>query len=1133
MTKQMLFSAVQVAEILYFDAPQVLLPTAEQSRVIEAPLGTQYLVVAGAGSGKTETIAQRVVWLIANGLVQPQQVLGLTFTNKAAGELSERVLHRLQKFVHSALREDSGLSSKQLQQVQQLQQQLEAGYAYPEISTYNAFAAGIVREFGVVAGLNPSAKVMDEATAVLLAEEIILQQDSAALQQLQMDSLTAAAVLIKLENAIVDNAVDVRAVQAEIDSVLQLQNLPRGSARARTALSAGVKRAASEMQITAALLPLIAAYRTLKATRNLQEFSDQVAGAVQAVTATSHTVAKLRERHRVILLDEVQDTSVGQTELLTTIFKGADVMGVGDPHQSIYGWRGASAESLEKFLPNFSGYDGHSAGELLTLSTSFRNSRQVLAVANQIVSQLQSASRLQLPQLQPRQSAPEGQVVAASYETSIEEETAVAAEIERMRLAAQQEQQEPPTIAIILRTRKDMEGFAAALRRKNIPYTIVGLGGLLTAPEVVELISVAKIVAQLDATNELVRLLVGPRFNVGLHDLAQLSKIARTLQRQDSQGTQLSAAAAAADEVLTAPERTVTIVQALDSFAQRTLHDELYRDISAAGKARLREAAQLLCRLRKGAGADVLELFYRLERELRLDIELAAHPKMLGAKAQYLIDPRSNLDRFLREVAGYLSIHPEATLKQVLVWLEMAQQSDKIPAQVPAPTPDTVQIITSHSAKGLEWDAVFVPRLVAGGLPTKLKDSYGWLTRGVLPSRLGKDHAALPQLQLQQVTDQDNFDKVVLQDYREALAARHSLDERRVAYVTFTRAKKWLYLSYCFWQKELKTPAEPSPYIAELITAEILPQLQEATEHSEKPATAANTTQQHWPLDPLGARRANFMAAAAAVRQASVSLANAAESNIAPLSELQQLLLLEAQQTQAQQEALPNGKINASAFAQALADPQQYQLQLLRPVPQRPYRGADIGTRFHEWVQAHYATAAVHTPQLAGLESPAGEGIQQQQGYEMQSAKTLQKLQHNFSSSKWYRKQPIAVEQEILMPFAGEIMHCKMDAVFAWQQSDGSEIIEIVDWKTGKAPVSDAEKFEKFLQLQLYRHAYLQEYKLAPEQVTATLFYVSENRTLRLDELPEAQILTLADLEQRYRAAQGSAGAPEVSASQG
>lgn len=119
------------------------------------------------------------------------------------------------------------------------------------------------------------------------------------------------------------------------------------------------------------------------------------------------------------------------------------------------------------------------------------------------------------------------------------------------------------------------------------------------------------------------------------------------------------------------------------------------------------------------------------------------------------------------------------------------------------------------------------------------------------------------------------------------------------------------------------------------------------------------------------------------------------------------------------------------------------------------------------------------------------------------------------------------------MPFAGEIMHCKMDAVFAWQQSDGSEIIEIVDWKTGKAPVSDAEKFEKFLQLQLYRHAYLQEYKLAPEQVTATLFYVSENRTLRLDELPEAQILTLADLEQRYRAAQESARLPGVSVTQG
>src|SRR5664279_748104 len=129
-------------------------PTAEQRAVIQAPM-RPLLVVAGAGSGKTETMASRVVWLVANGYVEPDQVLGLTFTRKAATELAERIGRRLRRLRHVGIWTPAPE-----------QDGSEVMGGTPTVSTYHSYAGRLVREHGLRLGVEPQSRLLSEAAAV-------------------------------------------------------------------------------------------------------------------------------------------------------------------------------------------------------------------------------------------------------------------------------------------------------------------------------------------------------------------------------------------------------------------------------------------------------------------------------------------------------------------------------------------------------------------------------------------------------------------------------------------------------------------------------------------------------------------------------------------------------------------------------------------------------------------------------------------------------------------------------------------------------------------------------------------------------------------------------------------------------
>ena len=135
-------------------------PTEEQAAVIEGPLGPK-LVVAGAGAGKTETMASRVVSLVANGLVRPEQVLGLTFTRKAAQQLEQRIRRQLMTLRSSGILTPGSAAAEAVENI------------VPKVSTYDSYAGDLVREYGLLMPVEPSARIITEAERYAIAHEVV------------------------------------------------------------------------------------------------------------------------------------------------------------------------------------------------------------------------------------------------------------------------------------------------------------------------------------------------------------------------------------------------------------------------------------------------------------------------------------------------------------------------------------------------------------------------------------------------------------------------------------------------------------------------------------------------------------------------------------------------------------------------------------------------------------------------------------------------------------------------------------------------------------------------------------------------------------------------------------------------
>jgi ATP-dependent DNA helicase UvrD/PcrA len=1119
-------------------------PTAEQAAVISATPGPM-AVIAGAGSGKSETMAARLVWLVANGMVRPERVLGLTFTRKAAAELAQRVRVRLDGLRGAGLAAGgaglaaggaglaaggAGTSAAGVQPDEIL--------GDPVVSTYHAYAGRLVADHALREALEPSLRLITPAVSWQLAARVVAAYDG-PMDAVGWTPASVTAAVLDLSGELAEHLrgpADVRSAGEWLAS--RIGELPRPTALARKIVDCQRTREQ--------LLPLVAAYTAAKAAREVIDYGDQMALAARIAVRHPEVGAAERARYQVVLLDEYQDTSHAQLVLLRALFGGGHpVTAVGDPCQSIYGWRGASAGNLRRFAADFSPRGGGQA-PVRQLSTSFRNTGRVLDAAAALQEGLRAAAPGVPRLVAPSGRAGRGEVVCALLETAADEARWVAGQIARLLSLppgtapdgrawpdGRADPVRPSDIAVLCRKRAQFPALRTAIEARGIPVEVVGLGGLLTVPEVQDIVATLRVMHDPGAADALARLLTGPRWRIGPRDLVALGRRSRALTRQARMpGRVREAPAAGPDPDVLAQAVTDftadpgSLVEALDDLGEPAAY-------SAAGYGRLTALAAELRMLRGHAARPLPELVGEVERALGLDIEVSARPGADPATSH------ADLDAFADAAAAFAGDQDEPTLGAFLAYLAAAEDEEFGLEAGRVGEADSVKLATVHAAKGLQWAAVIVPGLADGAqahmFPARPRVTTRWTENPrLLPFGLRGDTADLPGLA--------GLDAEALAGFAAACAERDLAEERRLAYVGATRAAFWLGCAGYWWGNGTSRLG-PSVFLEEVRAAcesgagTVASWAPQPEPDAENPALAEPAAA-WWPADASGATfevreaaalvdaaitaapaaAAALPAAAppapaalaaaglAATREAAgasgtaalAGLSDADRSMIAAWARDASLLLAEREQRRGEQSApvwLPR-RLPVSSLVTMARDTAELARQVRRPMPRPPAPHAHRGTAFHRWLEERFGPQRLLDPgDLPGAaDDEPGAGTDPE----------LTALQERFETGEWAGRWPAEVEVPFETLIADRLVRGRIDAVFA-DAPDGG--FDVVDWKTGRQPGSAAERQAVAVQLAAYRLAWAALAGLPVGQVRAAFYYVRDDATVR-----PADLLDLAGL---------------------
>lgn len=1049
-------------------------PTAQQADIIGSHPGP-LLVVAGAGAGKTETMAARVVWLVANGLVAPDQVLGLTFTRKAAQQLSQRIRQRLDTLAGIPKLRDidpTGAISRNLQAIT------------PTVSTYDSYAGNLIREYGLLLPVEPSARLITQTELYHIARSVVdnYRGELTATQS----PATVAEYLLALVSEMDNHMVTAADIAEETWPFVNLfEELPKGP-RQRDALSQGMAGWRDTQLTRLQYLPLVEQLKQELHERAVITFGEQMSKAAKLASTHPQVGYSQRRRFRVVMLDEYQDTSHSQRVLLRSLFGGTDpgltVNAVGDPMQAIYGWRGATAANLENFVDDFPeiSLEGKTTAPKRELTTSWRNPPEVLELANAVSREVlgppTSPERTVQP-LKPRPGAPTGEVSLGWFATARDEQVFVADQMKKYWDA----RSEKFTAAVLVRKRRHSEPMAAELRARGIPVEIVGLSGLLDVPEVADMVAVATMLVRPQDNRAALRILGGPHVGLGIADIQVLQKRAANIAARGGSRERiplpeepLERLAAQIEETVPAePEQIVGLADAISDLGEAT-------DFTEEGLRRLRRLSSQLRHLRTSSlGRSVADIFADIEDVFGIRTEVLAreNPHDDGAIGTV------HLDRFADEVAGHSSIG----LPELLDYFHLAKnQEDGLePGEVTVRS-DRVQILTVHKAKGLEWDIVSVLHADAGTYDAKAST---WLSNvTAVPSTLrGDAGAGFPVLDTSGVEDRKELEtacKDYIAEVREGLAEENS----RLFYVGITRSERVLMVTGSAIDGTTVKPKLPYGHLE--ILRSTAPDAVvhwwegEAADVEKLPAEEGIYPHRH--IAPGVAEGAELVRAPAVEPSQDGGMEELWEREVDALIDEQRRLESPVMDVEISRE------LTATDLVSMKNNPEQFARRLRRPVPFKPNTYAKRGTEFHQWLEDRFgATALLDEDQLPGMD-------------EELSDKTVAELKAAFLESPWADRTPNFVEHPFEVVIGRHVIRGRMDAVF--HEADGTWLV--VDWKTGRTPTGP-EMNAAIIQLAVYRIAWASLQKLNPSQVRGAFHYVAHNHTFEPDTLPDAEELAL------------------------
>ncbi len=868
-------------------------PSDEQWDIINAEL-EPVAIVAGAGSGKTAVMTARIVALIERNLVRPAEVLGLTFTNKAAGELEERISDAL-----------SAMSPRP--------------HEHPTVMTYHAFAQKLVREQGPRIGVDPEAGLLSDAQKWQLLLNLV--DEFPAFDEVELrHPLSFIPQTLTLADGLANHLATPDELIDACKEVLELVSDEWSITNTRKRID---------------FAKIIDRYQSKKRQLRRIDFGDQIRLAVEILETYSEVVDELRGRYPVVLLDEYQDTNPAQKVMLQFLCPpGSAVTAVGDARQTIYAWRGASMFNLIHFNAEFPNSDGTPSRQT-SLSLNFRSGSRIVGLANALIDKVTPEHRPGADLVAVPANG-EGWVGCAMFSDQEAEATYIAEEIDRLH----NEGKSWRDMAILVRKKRYMDRIVAALDARDIPVEMPELGGLLKIPAVVDTVAWLQVLSDTGpSTNRwAARLLMGPRYRIHYSDLAP---IARRAVDRNYELIKESAKVMGIEEP-DPGEVAYSLVEALREA-------DALENVSEEAKVRIKEFLACVDELRPVLSRGLQELVQTvIDRTGIADTLIASTSRTAPAM-------RENLNGFVGVCAEFAPLEGNANLKTFLDFLDVAETSeDPIPLAATAST-DSVKLMTVHGAKGLEFDTVFLPVLAASQEVNRfdgerkasvfpdVRASSPLSSTQELPPGVRKDRAHLPKY---------NGKK---SQYLKALKERAEEDERRLFYVAITRAKQRLYCSAAHWYG-VDEKKGPSIFWDEVHAANDFVdtfRMDDAAE--ENPVLDAMRRDLVWPpAEPRHADGAmDWYAKVEAMRSGTLDARDVLSEPDSQVLYDEHVRVIEALQADADAPRPParERKALAATAAVRIALGKEHAEEVLHPLPQRPTDAQRMGIEVHAWIE--------------------------------------------------------------------------------------------------------------------------------------------------------------------------------------
>ncbi|MCA9390398.1 ATP-dependent helicase [candidate division WWE3 bacterium] len=659
------------------------------------------MVVAGAGTGKTTVLTEKVKAIIESGIAKPSEILALTFTEKAAREMEERI-----------------------------DKALPMGYVQTWISTFHSFGEQILRQEAVNIGLDSGFQLLTQAEAQLFIKQHLYKFDLDYFRPLGNPLKFISGLSVHFSRLTDEDVSPERYLQWVED----LQKNPG-------------EYAAEEVKKYKELAHAYQTYHELKNVEGLMDFGDLIFNTLKLFRQKPDVLKRYQQQFKYILVDEFQDTNFTQVELSVLLASAHQRITVFlDDDQSIYRFRGAAVYNAMDFRQHFP------QAEIAVLTQNYRSVQPILDFSHQLISH-NNPDRLEIKEhidkklMAERGTGSDPQII---WEERGENEADIVAQ-QIIALCGESKKYQFKDVAVLVRANSHADIFTHAFARKGIPFQFLGPGQLYNRPEIKDLLAYFRVITNIQDDMSLYRLLTKRFFGIDRRDIALLVSYAR--------------------------EHNYTLFETMEMLVQ----DESLLGIDAESLRKITKLLKVLKRhldLLPDYGPGQL-LYYFLEDTGLLSM----YQKVDSEQKQQEV---LNISRFFDEVKSFES---RQTDPAVLDWLEYieyvwAQGESPLASEIDWTEANAVNILTTHSAKGLEFPIVFLVNLVNDRFPTRnRKDQIP------LPEALAKENA--PE------------------------GDAHVQEERRLFYVGMTRAKDRLFLTGAKFYGENKRPKKLSGFVHE------------------------------------------------------------------------------------------------------------------------------------------------------------------------------------------------------------------------------------------------------------------------------------------------------------------------------